>query len=247
MINNHDKPKIMILGTFHMRYTPDLHRMEFDNLLSNKRQIEIMRVVDSIKSFNPTKVAFEVVKSEENSLNSEFEQFLNGELDLRIDEIHQIGFRIASEQNHKKIYAVDWMESVGNRGIGQVFEWAKKEQPNLFKYIDEKYRSDLPSYIGDRSIYEIIKEYNQTQNIVKQHEMYMAVARIGAGEDYVGIDWLRWWYQRNLIIYANLTKITSEPSDKTLLLIGSAHIHLISQFLEESGMYEVIKATEYLK
>lgn len=245
-MNNHDKPKIMILGTFHMRYTPDLHRMEFDNLLSSKRQNEILMVVDSIKRFNPTKVAFEVVKSEEDLLNIEYEKFLNGELDLKINEIHQFGFRIASQLNHKKIFAVDWMESVGNRGIGQVFEWAKKEQPSLFKYIDEKYRSNHNAYIGDRSVYEIIKESNQNQNIVKQHEMYMAVARIGKGEEYVGIDWLRWWYQRNLIIYSNLTKITSLPTDKTLLVIGSAHIHLVSQFLEESGIYEVVKASDYL-
>lgn len=76
--------------------------------------------------------------------------------------------------------------------------------------------------------------------------MYMAVARIGKGEEYIGIDWIRWWYQRNLIIYYNLTKITKLPSDKTLLVIGSAHVHLISQFLKESRLYEVKNVSDYL-
>lgn len=85
-----------------MRYTPDLYRMEFDDLFSIKRQNEIMMVVDAIKRFKPTKLAFEVVKSEENLLNDEYEKFLDGEMKLKIDEIHQFGFRIAAELNHKK-------------------------------------------------------------------------------------------------------------------------------------------------
>jgi Family of unknown function (DUF5694) len=40
--------------------------------------------------------------------------------------------------------------------------------------------------------------------------------------------------------------ITNSPSDNTLLIIGAAHIHLVSQFLKESGMFEVVNATEYL-
>ncbi len=83
-----------------MRYTQDLYRMEFDDLFSIKRQNEIMMVVDAIKRFKPTKLAFEVVKSEENLLNDEYEKFLDGEMKLKIDEIHQFGFRIAAELNH---------------------------------------------------------------------------------------------------------------------------------------------------
>jgi len=44
------KPKVMVLGTFHMRYTPDLYRVEFDNLLSPKRQEEIRKVVNVLMS-----------------------------------------------------------------------------------------------------------------------------------------------------------------------------------------------------
>jgi Family of unknown function (DUF5694) len=173
-----DKPKVMILGTFHMRYTPDLHRMEFDDLLLSQRQKEILDVVEKVKQFEPTKIAFEVIKSEDEQLNKDFKLYLNGDFELQVDEIHQIGFRIAAELNHERIYAIDWMETVGNRGIGQVYDWAKKEQPHLYEYIDEKYRSKNKGHIGDRSIYEVIKEHNQEKNIIDQHEMYMAIARI---------------------------------------------------------------------
>lgn len=112
MDNLDEKPKVMVLGTFHMRYTPDLHRVDFDNLLSPKRQEEIRKVVNSLKSYNPTKIAFEVVKENDDLLNMEYQQYINGEIELKVDEIHQLGFRTAAELKHKNIYAVDWMESV---------------------------------------------------------------------------------------------------------------------------------------
>ena len=240
------KPTIMLLGTFHMRYTPDIYRFDAGDLLNERRQKEIREVVDKIKRFNPTKLAFEVVKENEEDLNEEYRQFLNKDFELGIDEVYQYGFRIASELGHKKVYAVDWMKSVGNRGLSQVFEWAKSEQPELYNYINEKYRSKKDFNLGDKSIVELMKELNEEINVKQEHEMYMTVARIGNEDDYVGIDWLRWWYQRNLIIYSNLANITNSTSDRTLLIIGGAHVHLVSQFLKESGMFNVEPAITYL-
>jgi hypothetical protein len=240
------KPKVMVLGTFHMRYTPDIYKVEFDDLLNDRSQKEIREVVEKVKRFNPTKLAVEVVKEKEEELNKEYSQYLNNEFKLNIDETHQYGFRIASELGHKKVYAVDWMETVGNRGIGQVVEWAKNEQPELYKYIDKTFRSGRDFNLADKSIVDLMKEINGESSVKREHEMYMAVARIQSEDDYVGIDWLRWWYQRNLIIYSNLAKITSSSSDRTVLIIGAAHIHLVSQFLRESGMFDVEPATTYL-
>jgi len=242
-----EKPKVMVLGTFHMRYTPDLHRVEFDNLLSPVRQEEIRKVVNALKSFNPTKIAFEVVKEENQVLNIEYQQYINGQLELKVDEIHQFGFRVAAELKHDNVYAIDWMEGVGNRAISQVFDWAKINQPELYNLIEEKYRSHLQLDLEDNSIFELICNYNEEKFIKKQHEMYMQVARIGKDVEYVGIDWVRWWYQRNLIIYSNLTQITNSSSDRTLLIIGAAHVYLVTQFLEESGLFDVKSVNEYLK
>jgi hypothetical protein len=240
------KPKIMVLGTFHMRYTPDIFRVDVDDMLTARRQKEIREVVNKIKRFHPTKLAFEVVKEKEEELNEEYRKYMKNELELSIDEIHQFGFRIASQLGHKKLYAVDWMKSVGNRGIGEVFEWAKNHQSELYNYINEKYRSEKDHNLANKRVVDLMRELNEENSVKKEQEMYMAVARIGNDEDYVGIDWLRWWYQRNLIIYSNLAKITNSPSDRIVLIIGAGHIHLVSQFLRESGLFDVVPAITYL-
>ena len=241
------KPKVMVLGTFHMRYTPDLQRVELDDVLLNDRQNEIREVVDRLKEFNPTKIALEVEKDKGDSLNEEYHKYLNGDLTLEVDEIHQFGFRTASELRHNRLFPVDWMESVGNRGLGQVMEWAKEEQPDMYEYINDTYRSKLHLNVDPPNIYEMVKTCNSDSRIKLDHEMYLAIARIGKETNYVGIDWVRWWYQRNLIIYSNLAGITSSPDDRTLLIIGAAHVHLVTQFLEESGLVDVVSPNNYLK
>ncbi|MGG4168994.1 DUF5694 domain-containing protein [Rossellomorea vietnamensis] len=242
-----EKPKVMVLGTFHMRYTPDLQRVELNDVLLNDRQREIREVVDRLKEFKPTKIALEVEKDKDEPLNEEYHKYLNGDLTLEVDEIHQFGFRAASELRHGRLYAIDWMESVGNRGLGQVMEWAKVEQPEMYQHINDTYRTKLQLNVNPPDIYEMVKQCNSESRIKLDHEMYMAVARIGKDTNYVGIDWVRWWYQRNLIIYSNLAEITSSPDDRTLLIIGSGHVQLVTQFLGESGLVDLVSPNDYLK
>ncbi|MRG86086.1 DUF5694 domain-containing protein [Salinibacillus xinjiangensis] len=240
------KSKVMVLGTFHMRYTPDLKRIDIDESIVQQRQKEIRKVVESLKEYNPTKIAFEIVKEDNDSLNKEFQQYLDGTFKLGVNEIHQFGFQTAAELNHRQVYAIDWMDTVGNMGLGQVLDWAKEEQPDMYNLIHEYYRPKLQLDIKGNSIHELVRECNSESRIKLDHEMYMAIARIGKGIEYIGMDWLRWWYQRNLTIYKNLAEITNASCDRTLLIIGAAHVHLVSQFLVESGLFEVISPNEYL-
>ncbi|TFJ93919.1 DUF5694 domain-containing protein [Lentibacillus salicampi] len=199
MTTVNQKPKVIVLGTFHMRPTPDL------------------------------------IKGKQNDI-----------VKPEVNEVHQFGFRLASELRHEKVYAVDWMEEIGNIGLGKVFDWAEKHQPETIEMINKYYRPKIERAMVSPNIFDRIRAINTELNIKLNHEMYMTIARIGRGNGYVGIDWVRWWYQRNLTIYANLTEITTCPSDRTLLIIGSAHVHLVTQFLQESGLFDVVPANDYL-
>ncbi|WP_330999303.1 DUF5694 domain-containing protein [Rossellomorea arthrocnemi] len=41
-------------------------------------------------------------------------------------------------------------------------------------------------------------------------------------------DGVRWWYQRNGIIYWTLSEISTLPDDRTLLIIGAELVHLVT-------------------
>jgi len=135
------------------------------------------------------------------------------------------------------------MESVGNRGIGDVFDWAKANQQELAR---EVFGDIADQDATTESIVDMLRSCNHPENVQQDHTRYMNLARIGSQNDYVGVDWLRWWYQRNLIIYVNLTRLVESPDDRILLLIGAGHVYLVSQFLKESGLFEVESAYSYL-
>lgn len=241
-----DKPVILIVGTFHMGSTPDLIQTEVDDILLSERQLEIQHVVEKLKAFQPNKIAVEVDRKNHVELNKAYQQYADRSFQLPINEVYQIGFRLNAAMSNKEIYPVDWMGDIGQRDIGDVLEWAKTEQPELFKLITEVYLPKIELNTTGLTMLEILQICNDQERVKIDHQLYMHIARIGKERDFIGIDWVRWWYQRNLSIYANLTKLVHDQEDRILLLIGAGHIHLISQFLNESGLFDVKFAANYL-
>ncbi|TSB48233.1 hypothetical protein FN960_01385 [Alkalicoccobacillus porphyridii] len=113
--------------------------------------------------------------------------------------------------------------------------------------LTEKIQSVQKAHAGSgTNLLDWYRHMNDARSIQSDHEIYMHIARIGDWEHYIGVDWLRWWYQRNLIIYANLTKLIESNEERIFLVIGAAHLHTVQQFLRESGLFEVEEAHSYL-
>lgn len=244
MKSSFSKPKVLLVGTFHMRQTPDMHHTEVDNLLSQTRQEEIREVVERLKAFNPTKVALEIVTEKDEAINNTYKAYIDGQFQLEAREEQQLGFRIASELGHERVYPIDWMEvGAATRAYGEVYEWAKANQPELF---NEILQTEIFNIDTNKSILEMYQVCNNPDEIKKSHEMYINMARIGHVREYVGIDWLIWWYQRNLTLFSNICRLASSEDDRILVIIGSSHIYLLNQFLKESNVVELVDVNKLL-
>ena len=108
------KPTVLVLGTFHMREYAELH--------SKNRQKEIEEVITKLVNFKPTKIAVEMVAELNEDLNNKYKQFNSGDYHLEMNEIYQVGFRLASKLNHEQLYAVDWMGEA-DMDYGEVEKW----------------------------------------------------------------------------------------------------------------------------
>lgn len=182
-----DKPKIMILGTFHMGSYKSLYNTDFDDLMSDKRQKEIMELVDKIKKFKPTKIAVEREYKYEDELNEKYIRYVNGETDLEMHESQQIAFRLAKSLGHKRIYAVDWMEKGASAcTMGEVYEYMKKEEPQFLNLFDGlNFTPDENCAISD-----VYRLFNEKEFITKTHKAYVNLARVGINDGYKGMGWL---------------------------------------------------------
>lgn len=88
---------------------------------------------------------------------------------------------------------------------------------------------------------------NQPARIERDHTRYFDFIRLNLGQEYVGANYLSWWYGRNMKILANLIRITDSPNDRVLVIYGAGHAKLLNQFARESGFYNVESPLKYLE
>ena len=260
------KPTIMILGSGHLANPGmDGTNYKMDDVLAPKRQREIKQLVEQLKAFNPTKIALEVDFSRNVEINAAYQSYLKGTYELKSDEGDQIGFRLAKQLGHSKVYCVDYFRS-------------SKENPIFKGGIDSdlidrgafakthNQRHLFGSHPGspgkvtrdeDGTVWVEPEEYepitdmyirlNQPAWSRESQRAYLHDARIGLDDQYPGANWLvHIWYARNLKIFVNLTRITESDDDRILLIIGAGHTFLVQQFLEDSGDYIVESPLDYL-
>ena len=261
------KPTIMILGTAHLA-NPGMDgvNLKMDDVHAPKRQREIQELVEQLKTFSPTKIAMEVDFSRDAEINASYQSYLKGTYELTRSEGHQIGFRLAKQLRHSKVYCVDYFRSskenpIFNGGIDSDLidrsGFAKRHnQEHLFG----SHPGDPGKVIVDTDgtvwiepekyepIIDMLIRLNQPAWSRASQRAYLHDARVGLGDEYPGVNWLvHIWYDRNLKIFVNITRITESADDRILLMMGAGHIFLVQQFLENSGDYIIESPLKYLK
>ena len=261
------KPTIMILGSTHLANPgADVYNTKMDDVLAPKRQGEIEHLVRLLKAYQPTKITFEQDPSQDAEINANYQGYLKGAYELKRSEIDQIGFRLAKQMGHSKVYGVDyWPWPDRNPFFPDGFDWALVDYRKFAEthnqehfllpppLLDGKITKDKngTTWIEPEKYEPIIDMYirfNKPEGRFADHQVYLQIARVGLGDQYPGANWVSHsWYDRNLKIYVNLTRIAESADDRILLIIGAGHVYLVQQFLEESGDYIIESPLKYLK
>ena len=264
------KPTIMILGSSHLANPgADAFNFRMDDVLAPKRQREIEQLLGQLKAFRPTKIALEADERFDAEINANYQRYLKGIYELKRGEGDQIGFRLAKQMGHPKLYGVDyWPEQNPffpddfDSDLIDVDKFAKAHnQEHLLPSIEDlaapdakitRQEEDGRVWIESEKYVPIIDMYiqhNEPEGIRNDHRLYLRkIARIGSGDQYPGANWVAHvWYDRNLKIFVNLTRITESADDRILLIIGAGHVFLVQQFLEDSGDYIIESPLKYLK
>lgn len=241
-------PEVMIVGVYHLGDTSDLINVERKNDID--LELEAKEVVDALSRFNPTKLAVEADREVQSKLNESYRKYLLNDPTPMKNEIETIGFPLAKESGISEVSCIDWRGDDNEIAtIGDIFQYAKEYEPERYKKIMTTYMEPMQREAEEWSKLPILEGYkrvNEAETVKKMHQFYMEFAMIGKEKDYYAMDWLTWWYKRNLILYTNVRRLISTPQDRVLLLIGGGHVHLIKQFLEESGVCTVADANKYL-
>ena len=245
------KPTLVILGTYHMG-TPgnNVVNGKVDDVTTPERQKQIVELVEKLKKFKPTKIVIECDLEADAKTQEIYARYLSGSYQLSKNETNQIGFRLAKEADHKKVYCVDWSDFWDDPSINYIKYAAKDAEFDSFlKGANQKFKKRIDAEhekLFTLSVIDQLVLLNQPERMEKDHQGYFNLMRIGRGKEYIGTNYVAWWYRRNLTILDNIIRITDSPQERLLVIYGVGHNKLLTQFAKESGFYNVESPLKYL-
>ncbi|GAA4274387.1 DUF5694 domain-containing protein [Aquimarina gracilis] len=240
-------PKISILGVFHFAGTSDFSSVEFESLESEKRQNEIKDVVEKLKEFRPTKIMLEFPSATSEYLDSLYTETLHGNRDLTINEIDQLGFRLAKELHHNRIYSIDYKLDLP---FGELAEFAEKYDKGRYEKMisaikaqDEK----ESKFLAENSILNYLIYRNSEEEDIRNKDQYInKTAKFVNDSNYIGAKFVSKWWERNIYMMTNIDRwITS--NDRILVIVGAAHRAVLKDFYQDRTDIEYVEIRDYLK
>jgi hypothetical protein len=227
----------------------DLFNPGIKDVLGERRQREILGVVERLKGFRPSKIALESAAGSA-AMQKRLDQYLAGRYVLTADERDQIGLRLAKEMKLSRVYGIDFPRDLDFDGL---FRYGQEHgQGDLVQSMMGEFESKVKpkldaSYMEKHTVREILSDANEPATDDLGHHIYMAALRIGKDKDYPGADLVSRWYERNLRIATNIARLPEKHGERILVLIGAGHGKLLRQFLSEMPGFEVVDCAKYLK
>jgi hypothetical protein len=249
------KRALLILGSFHMQSSGEDSVNRNDDVSSPARQAEIADLVEKLARYQPTKVA---VESARNSTvwNDRYRQWLDGTRPLGMNEIEQIGFRLVKRLALSGLTPVDypmWMSGLTPierhepKQTGKAKEVAPSEPDPLLEEVKAEVARHV-AHLASHTVAQHLAYLNEPRRAAMSHRWdVLSNIRPGDGVSlYEKSDLASNWYKRNLRIFTNVLD-ASAPGDRILLIIGSSHTKILSDWAADHPDVCLVPAARYLE
>ena len=252
VLSSEAKPaEVLVFGTYHfLGSKTDLNSVSDPLLGSEFRQQELRALHDKLIDYSPTKILVEVPTEKQNLLDQAFTAWSN---DPTADlpgglkgEILHVAFPLAKSLGHEKLWAIDHKIPMK---FGEIMERA--EQFGQKQLLDDAFGLIQPflvewrRMIREDGMLPTLCDANDRKTLEETHSLYMVMAEVGQGEDYIGADQLADWFRRNLIIFQNLTRISNDQ-DRLFVLFGAGHSKYLRDFINESPRFTEVDPNEWI-
>lgn len=227
--------QVMMFGTFHFT-NPGLDVVKHDeiNVLTEDNQAYLLAMTKRIADeFKPTAVLVECALTSQAKIDQEYAQYLRGEHALSVNEIDQVGYRVAQQAGLTQVICFD------EREVQWKAEALHKQMPES----DPELQTEFESMVGELvaefnklsatlTLQEMLREMNSTHRDTQNKSFYLLTNEVGAmGDGFYGADASASWWHRNFRMYANVQKV-AQPGARVLVLAGQGHTAIMKDLLE---------------
>lgn len=240
--------EVLVLGTYHMNNPGrDIFNTKADDVLAPKRQAEMAQLIAVLKTFRPTKIAVERTAGDER-IHKDYAAYVAGTRELTRNEIEQIGFRLAKELGHERVFPVD---ADGEFPFPRLVKYMKatgrsEELDALLAEIGEMVKAQ-DAYLASHTILETLLSLSSDAAVARDLGFYYRQAALGEPWDWAGADLVADWFRRNIRIYTNILQLAASPNERILAIYGSGHLGWLQQAFANNPNVRLRKLAELAK
>ena len=245
------KHQVMVFGTFHFDMATDgsdVKEGKKMDVLSKENRIHLDTILERMKKFNPTKIAIEWTSKLQGKRDFQYRQYVEGKFELPRNETFQVGFRLAKELGHQKLYCIDnrpvMPEAIGEiddidqfaDSLGQSIPFHRYDKENR-RFID--YTSKIQK---EYELLDVIKLYNSEVYTTRSKQLWTTgMVNLGVYHNYAGTDLTGYWFERNTRIFANAANLVEADGERILIIYGAAHKWILDELFESSPEFTLIQ------
>lgn len=257
-----EKNKILTLGTFHFHLVKSQFGVDFD-INSKEKQKELNEIIKQIENYNPTKIFVEWEFSKQNQLDESYNLYLKDKTFELIkqkygknetmyfeSEVQQLGFKLADELKHKKLYAFDYLINEPNDSVMVAIQ--KANQTDLMneiqKEFDEYGQTIVTKFQQEKSLKNLLLFFNNKELENKLNSGYISLFnKVGSKDDFSGAYFVSERFKRNLYMYSLIQKQIDKTNERILVIVGGQHSAGFRDFIRDDKNFEKVELETILK
>ncbi|MEZ0006961.1 hypothetical protein ABH942_002339 [Flavobacterium sp. 28YEA47A] len=245
------KKQILLVGSFHFENPGyDVAKVNTFDVMTPKSQKELETITNRIKKFGPDKIFVEWDYTKQNELDRFYAQNPDSLLKTMADERVQLALRAAKKLNHKKMFAIDYLDTtfpyemmllgMEQAGQTQLIEQNKR----MMKHIETTTNKKIATY----SLTDLILSMNTQEYTNSDIQWYVGLAnKAGKTDNFIGASLASEWYKRNLYMFSLVQKLTESKDDKVMVLLGAGHISMFREIVKYDPEFEIVELKDILK
>lgn len=246
--NKGTQAKAMMMGVFHFS-SPGLDKVKVKHIdvMSKESQNDLIQLTKEISTkFKPTLILLEYSQTNDALIQKRYKQYLADNYTLPVNEIYQLGFRIAKQSGNVPIASFD------DRGIGWEAEKLFKTMPSTAPETQQAFDLTIKNITKmmnaahqTMTLRELLKQSNDPELDRQNKALYLLTNHVSTNDEFEGALAASSWWHRNFRMYAKIQQHT-KAGERILVIGGQGHTAILKDFLAIDEKLDAVNINDFL-
>lgn len=241
------KAQVLLMGSFHFANPGrDTVKLEVADVRTPAHQAWLDALAQRIAAFAPTDVLVECPAVEADTWNAQLAAYRDGKGALGINELAQVGMRVARAAGVEQLTCFDQREVHWNGAA--LMDFMKEHDVAGLAALQATFQALSAREAEEHarlSLVELLRLANSPERDRENRSLYLLTNAVDAGASYAGADAASSWWRRNFHMYGNVQK-AAQPGRRVFVLAGAGHTAVLRELLASDPVREAVDIAPYL-